>query len=96
MVDAGALALSKDPGPAWLDPPSFGALYADHDAGTLRRDVRLVSLSQEHGVVDAPLPVGSKVRFLPNHSCLAAACFDRGWAVSGGRVVDSWRVHRGR
>lgn len=96
VVDAGALALSKDPGPAWLDPPSFGALYADHETGTLRPDARLVSLSQEHGVVDAPLPVGSKVRILPNHSCLAAACFDRVHAVSGDRVVDVWRVHRGR
>ena len=96
VVDAGALALSKDPGPAWLDPPSFGAVYADHEAGTLRPDARLVSLSQEHGIVGVPLPVGSKVRILPNHSCLAAACFDRVWAVSGDRVEGVWRVHRGR
>lgn len=96
VVDAGALALSKDPGPGWLDPPGFGAIYADHAAGTLRDDARLVSLSQEHGVVDAPLPVGSTVRILPNHSCLAVACFDRVHAVSGDRVQDIWTVHRGR
>ena len=58
--------------------------------------VRLTSLSQEHGVVGAPLPVGKRVRILPNHSCLAAACFDRVHAVSGGRVVETWTVHRGR
>lgn len=96
VVDAGALALSKDPGPAWLEPPGFGRIYADHDAGTLRPDAHLVSLSQEHGVVGVPLPVGAKVRILPNHSCLAAACFDRVHAVSGDRVTAVWWVHRGR
>lgn len=96
VVDAGALALSKDPGPAWLEPSAFGEIFADHESGTLRPDARLSSLSQEHGVVSVPLPVGSKVRILPNHSCLAAACFDRVYAVAGDRVVTAWRVHRGR
>jgi D-serine deaminase-like pyridoxal phosphate-dependent protein len=99
VVDAGALALSKDPGPArdeQGEPTTWGEIFDDHDAGTLHRDLRLVSLSQEHGVTSAPLPVGERVRILPNHSCLAAACFDRVHAVSGDRVVDVWTVHRGR
>jgi len=96
VVDAGALALSKDPGPEWLDPPAYGAIYDDYDAGTLRADARLTSLSQEHGVVDAPLPVGATVRILPNHSCLAAACFDRVHVLSGDMVLDTWTVHRHR
>jgi len=95
VVDAGALALSKDAGRGG-DAPSMGRLYADYAAGTLREDARLVSLSQEHGVIDAPLTVGSSVRILPNHSCLTNACFDRVQAVRGEEVVDTWRVRRER
>ncbi|HJU85853.1 MAG TPA: alanine racemase [Gemmatimonadota bacterium] len=94
VVDAGALALSKDAGPAG-ERPSMGRLFAEHEAGRLR-DERLVSLSQEHGVVGGPLEVGSRVRILPNHSCLTNACFDRVHAVRGESVVDVWRVRRKR
>jgi D-serine deaminase-like pyridoxal phosphate-dependent protein len=94
VVDAGALALSKDTGPS-VDGPSMGRLVANYAEGTLRAE-RLASLSQEHGVVDGPLEVGSRVRVLPNHSCLTNACFDRVHAVRGDDVVDVWRVHRER
>ncbi|MGH7566017.1 MAG: alanine racemase, partial [Gemmatimonadota bacterium] len=46
VVDAGALALSKDLGHG-DDRPSMGRLYEDYGAGTLREDARLASLSQE-------------------------------------------------
>ena len=102
VCDAGALALSKDPG-AWRDehgaptsPPGWGEIYADYDAGILHPDLRLASLSQEHGILSAPVPVGTRLRILPNHSCLTNACFDRVHAVSGDRVVGVWTVHRGR
>jgi D-serine deaminase-like pyridoxal phosphate-dependent protein len=95
VVDAGALALSKDAGPG-DGRPSLGRLYEDYAAGSLREDARLATLSQEHGVVDAPLAVGSRVRILPNHSCLTNACFDRVHAVRGENVVDTWRVRRER
>jgi D-serine deaminase-like pyridoxal phosphate-dependent protein len=94
VVDAGALALSKDPGPA-AEVPSMGQLFAEYETGRLR-DERLVSLSQEHGVVGGPLEVGTRVRILPNHSCLTNACFDRVHAVRGEAVVDVWRVRRER
>ena len=99
VCDAGALALSKDPGAlrtARGEPATWGEIYADHDAGTLHPDLRLASLSQEHGVLSAPAPVGTRLRILPNHSCLTAACFDRVHAVSGDRVVGVWATHRER
>lgn len=97
VVDAGALALSVDRGPEHLLPqPSMGEVYRDHGAGELHDDLRLTSLSQEHGVLSRPLPWGERVRILPNHSCLAAACFDRYHVVRGDEVVDRWRVRRGR
>jgi len=59
-------------------------------------DVRITSLSQEHGIVSAALPVGSRVRIIPNHSCLSVACFDAFFVVRGDEVLDRWTVHRGR
>ncbi len=95
IVDAGALALSVDPGPAHVRS-SLGRLYEAYGAGTLRHNARLISLSQEHGIVDHPLPVGKRVRILPNHSCLVTACFDAYYVVDGDRVLDRWRIWRGR
>ena len=95
VVDAGALALSKDTGRG-EGRPSMGRLIEDSESGTLREDARLISLSQEHGVVDAPLPVDSRVRIVPNHSCLTNACFEHVQAVRGEDVVDVWRVRRER
>jgi D-serine deaminase-like pyridoxal phosphate-dependent protein len=102
VIDAGALALSKDTGPAGeVDgaPAGMGRIYRDHAAGVLDPELRVTSVSQEHGVLSAPLrhlPHGTRVRILPNHSCLTNACFDAVHAVRGNEVVDTWKVHRGR
>lgn len=96
VVDAGALALSKE---AWSGPEgreTMGEVFAEYEAGVLSDGARLVKLSQEHGVVSAALPVGSRVRILPNHSCLAVAQFDEVHAVRGEEVVDRWKIWRGR
>lgn len=95
VVDAGALALSKDVGPGG-DLEGMGRIFSDHATGELEPELRLTSLSQEHGVLSERRPVGERVRILPNHSCLAAACFDRVHAVRGDEVVDVWAVHRER
>jgi D-serine deaminase-like pyridoxal phosphate-dependent protein len=95
VVDAGALALSKDaghPGPV----SSMGWIYDDYEAGTLRSDARLTALSQEHGLLSGRLPVGARVRIVPNHSCLTVACFDAYHVVQGDRVVDRWKIWRSR
>ena len=74
VIDAGALSLSKDPGPEWIKPLSYGRIYSDYQRQELDPELRLVSLSQEHGIVNRRLPVGTRVRILPNHSCLTVAC----------------------
>jgi D-serine deaminase-like pyridoxal phosphate-dependent protein len=104
VVDAGALALSKDPGPQAPEARDMGAVCADALAPAVDPSLRLVSLSQEHGVIRpvegadlaGRLPVGARVRILPNHSCLATACHDVFHVVDGGRVVDRWRIQRQR
>jgi len=96
VVDAGALALSKDTGPEHGPHRTMGEIFEDYDRGRLRADAHLVSLSQEHGVVNARLPVGERLRVLPNHSCLTTACFDEYHVVQGDTVVDRWKIWRGR
>jgi D-serine deaminase-like pyridoxal phosphate-dependent protein len=99
VVDAGALALSKDAGPTHVDPDcGFGRIVAVEDQHPLP-GLRLASLSQEHGVVTGPgtaaLRPGTRLRILPNHSCLAAACFDRYDILRDTEVIDEWRPLRG-
>ena len=94
VVDAGALALSKDPGPAGAQPPTFGEILTEE--GDPDRLLRVTSLSQEHGVLSRPLPVGTRVRILPNHSCLTVACFDRYHVVRDDQVLDEWAIDRSR
>ncbi len=53
-------------------------------------------MSQEHGRCNRALPVGTRVRILPNHSCLAVAAFDEAYVVRGDSVVDRWKIWSGR
>jgi len=100
VVDAGALALSKDPGPVHVDPNCGFGVVCDL-TGEALGGLRLVSLSQEHGVVSGPpdtvarLGIGDRLRIVPNHACLAAACFPSYHVVEGGTVVDQWWPVRG-
>jgi D-serine deaminase-like pyridoxal phosphate-dependent protein len=95
VVDAGALALSKDTSTATLDPRSGYGLVCDTALRPV--DARLVALSQEHGklTTHAHLPVGTQLRIVPNHSCLTAAMFDVYHVVDGMQVIDEWRPVRG-
>ncbi|MDH3404121.1 MAG: alanine racemase [Acidobacteriota bacterium] len=95
VVDAGALALSKDAGPAG-GTATMGEIFADYAAAALSEDLRVVSLSQEHGILSRPQPVGRRLRILPNHSCLTVAHFDEYAVVRGEEVVDRWPIHRAR
>jgi D-serine deaminase-like pyridoxal phosphate-dependent protein len=103
IIDAGATALSKDLGPRHIDPNAgYGKIIQDYNAGHLDNVSIIESLSQEHGKIrttgkrDLGFSHGSKVRILPNHSCLTANLFDHYYVVRGGSVVQRWEVHRGR
>ncbi len=96
VVDAGALALSKDAGPPDERGHVFGRFFYDYPGGHLSDDVFLTSLSQEHGIVNQAMPVGTRLRLLPNHSCLTVAQFDEYVVAEGEEVVDRWRIRRGR
>jgi D-serine deaminase-like pyridoxal phosphate-dependent protein len=96
VTDAGALALSKDLGPAHLDlAPSFGDVRG-------HTGLHVAAVSQEHGIVRGPpaalgaLHVGDRIEIVPNHSCLTVANFDDYHVMRDGREIDRWRICRGR
>ncbi len=100
ILDAGAIALSKDRGAVEMDPGAGYGRVLDTDGNDL--GLRVSSVSQEHGIVPVPdaalldrLPVGARVRVLVNHSCLTAAQFDAFLVHQGTEVVDRWAIHRG-
>jgi D-serine deaminase-like pyridoxal phosphate-dependent protein len=101
LLDAGALALSKDEGPRHVDPECGYGVLVDPLSRRPLSGAKLHALSQEHGHVHggtaaiAALPVGGKVAIVPNHSCLAAALHDRYAVIRSGTVVAEWRPVRG-
>ena len=79
ILDAGALALSKDvTANAFAPGTAYGTLGDAETGAALPLHVTIVH--QEHGTVPVPdeswfarFPVGSLVRVYPNHACLTAA-----------------------
>jgi D-serine deaminase-like pyridoxal phosphate-dependent protein len=101
VINAGALALSKDPGPTHVDARCGYGTLCSLDGQPLP-GLTLVATSQEHGEVrcgngrDATrYPLGAHLRIVPNHSCLTAAAYDRYYVVRGERVIDEWRPVKG-
>ncbi len=100
VVDAGAIALSKDIGaPDFFSDSGYGVVgdLEGHPLG-----LRVAAVSQEHGRIPvsettllARLPVGTRLRIVPNHACLTAAQHDHYWVVAGSRVIDRWPIIRG-
>lgn len=100
VVDAGAIAVSKDRGPVALDPDCGYGHVLDLDGNDT--GMRLTSLSQEHGEIHAvggeafdKFNVGDRLRILANHSCLTAAQHSHYHVLENGRIVDKWKIHNG-
>jgi D-serine deaminase-like pyridoxal phosphate-dependent protein len=91
-IDAGSKALSKEVFRS--GGSAFGVLF-DHP------EVELVSLSEEHGVLDLSSTewtprVGDRVRVVPNHVCVSTNLQDRLLVRQGDEVV-AWPIDaRGR
>ncbi|MGG5810644.1 alanine racemase [Falsiroseomonas sp. CW058] len=99
LVDAGALALSKDRSTEGAPRDwKFGRVL-DRDGRPTLGDAMVVRVHQEHGEVRAAegsalpveeMPVGTLLRVAPNHVCLTAAAHDRYHVLRGGQVVAEW------
>lgn len=105
LVDAGWMAMSRDRGTASHPVDQGYGVVCDVD-GRPYPDLIVVETSQEHGViavrpgVDAKLPdlpVGARVRILPNHACATGSQHDQYHVVrSGSRErVAAWPRVRG-
>ena len=95
LIDAGALALSKDAGDGCS---GFGQVC--DLSGEPLIGIELCGLSQEHGKLKAQpgavLPsIHDRLRIRPNHSCLTAALFSEYHAHRGAEVHDIWSPVRG-
>jgi D-serine deaminase-like pyridoxal phosphate-dependent protein len=94
LVDAGAIALSKDRSTEKA-PKDYGfGLMLDIDGKPSFGDAIVARTHQEHGEVRGEhplpfgtLPIGALVRIAPNHTCLTVAAHDRYFVVDGGREV---------
>ncbi len=103
LIDAGALALSKDRSTARLATDCGFGLVCDAvtglpHAGLAHGALKVASVHQEHGIVgcQSPIPfedfpIGARVRVLPNHACMTGAAHDVYHMIDGGtEIIARW------
>jgi D-serine deaminase-like pyridoxal phosphate-dependent protein len=105
LVDAGWMALSRDRGTAGQPLDQYYGLVCDLH-GEVIPELVVVQANQEHGILalrpgsDAALPdlpVGARLRILPNHACATAAQHEAYEVVAraGLEVEATWTRVRG-
>lgn len=105
LTDGGWMALSRDRGTQSHPVDQGYGLVCDID-GNPFADVIVADASQEHGIIKVrpgsggnlpDLPIGSRVRVLPNHACATCAQHESYNVVDGtGRaIVGNWPRMRG-
>lgn len=98
IIDAGGLALSKDHGTA-RQAVDYGYGQVCAADGRVLAGLRVVEVNQEHGLIApadaddaaamfAALPIGARVRVLPNHACMTAAAYEQYHLLDGDTVLQ--------
>jgi D-serine deaminase-like pyridoxal phosphate-dependent protein len=105
LIDAGALALSKDLSASeFTKNVGYGLIRPVRGAVFPPVHLFVAEVAQEHGLIAAAdgelpwgdLPIGAKVRVLPNHACLTVAPFDRYHVDRGNGLAGvQWEKIRG-
>ncbi|GHJ33887.1 alanine racemase [Streptomyces hygroscopicus subsp. sporocinereus] len=95
VTDGGWMAMSRDRGTAGQPQDQGYGLVTDLN-GTLLGDLVMTAASQEHGTLTTrdgttppDLPIGTRLRILPNHACATAA------QHHGYHIIDSARSGAG-
>eukprot|EP01130_Rhizamoeba_saxonica_P008701 TRINITY_DN3513_c0_g1_i1.p1 TRINITY_DN3513_c0_g1~~TRINITY_DN3513_c0_g1_i1.p1 ORF type:complete len:255 (+),score=57.06 TRINITY_DN3513_c0_g1_i1:590-1354(+) len=93
LIDAGALALSKDLGASHTGYKQYGVIVG-------HPELKISSISQEVGIVVAAdgeelvidqYPIGTMLKIIPNHSCMSNYCFDHVYVADDeDNVIDEW------
>jgi D-serine deaminase-like pyridoxal phosphate-dependent protein len=104
LIDAGWTALSQDRGTAHQALDQGYGLVCDL-AGAPYPDLIVTRVNQEHGIVSLrpgstaslpDIPIGSRLRILPNHACATATQFDRYHVLNEtDEVIDTWQRFSG-
>ncbi|MFD4669589.1 alanine racemase [Lentzea sp. NPDC058450] len=101
LTDGGWMATSRDRGTQAQAVDQGYGLVADV-RGTLIPGLLMTGASQEHGVLSTrnggpvpDLPIGTRLRVLPNHACATAAQHDQYHVVRGTAVEALWPRLRG-
>jgi D-serine deaminase-like pyridoxal phosphate-dependent protein len=105
LVDAGWMAMSRDRGTAAQQIDQKYGVVCD-EAGNVIDDLLLLDTNQEHGIVglragsdrELPaIPIGARLRILPNHACATAAQHECYRVVTDGSPVvrDCWQRFNG-
>jgi D-serine deaminase-like pyridoxal phosphate-dependent protein len=100
IVDAGWMAMSRDRGTANQDIDQGYGVVCDL-AGRPYPDLIVSGTNQEHGIIAIrdgssaslpDLPIGARVRILPNHACATGAQHDRYHVVYGAseKLMAEW------
>lgn len=104
MCDAGALAVSKDvgqvPGYGQVISPAHCAAKWDlgrvsQEHGTLVHRPRFEGKLEEESAASDDLAFGELIKIVPQHACLACACFPWYYVVRDATVEDIWVPWRG-
>ena len=100
LVDAGWMAMSRDRGTA-DQPLDWGYGGVCDEQGGLIDGLIMSGANQEHGILSwrdghvdealqARLPIGTRLRILPNHACATAAQFDHYEVVGSDGTLTRW------
>jgi threo-3-hydroxy-D-aspartate ammonia-lyase len=101
IVDAGWMAMSRDRGTQRQKVDYGYGAVCDAD-GNVIEGLVLAGANQEHGIVSRMdgkvdpdmamrLPIGRRLRILPNHACATGAQFAEYQAITAHGVAQQWR-----
>jgi D-serine deaminase-like pyridoxal phosphate-dependent protein len=102
ILDSGSKTLTNDAARGFAPAPGHGVVLKDLESAEPEPSLLIERLSEEHATVraatgDSPLPTGTLVRVIPNHSCVVSNLVDHVWLVDGMHVVSRLPVAaRGR
>jgi D-serine deaminase-like pyridoxal phosphate-dependent protein len=105
IVDAGWMAMSRDRGTA-KQSRDYGYGQVCTLDGALLPEYQMVGANQEHGIIafageggadtgregtiSGRLPIGTKLRILPNHACATGAQYPAYQAVAANGEITEW------
>lgn len=97
ITDAGSKVLTSDLGAhGTAGAGGYGlAFHIDEEITATAMPLNVVKLSEEHGFIahgGRSIPLGTKLRIVPNHACPVVNLADELIVVSGNHVLDRWPV----